>query len=238
MTVLITYPKDRIDENSRRRLDEAAQSVGGVIYLPLRRLRPTVPDEASLRIIASSDYLIITSGFALSRYLEQYRHLNWLATVVVLSRKMAAQAERYGLPHVLVPDEENQQGLVRLLATLPRARMALLCGDLRVPNDRIPEEIPRIRIYENVWDDALEQAAITAIGAGAIRPIDRILITSPSAYRRLQAIIGKIPERFSAHPTYYALGPSTADIIRKNGGNVIVPESDDVLRRAVELIGR
>ncbi|PJM72489.1 hypothetical protein CS006_10215 [Bifidobacterium primatium] len=240
MTVLITYPQDHIDEALRRRLDDAARPAGGVVYCPLRKLHATVPNESDLRTIASSDYLIITSNFALALYLEHYRHLNWLATVVVLSRKMATQAERYGLPHVLTPDEENQRGLARLLVTLPRARMAMLGGDLRVPHDHIPEEIPRIRIYENMWNDELEQSAVATIaaGAGADRPIDRILVTSPSSYRRLRAIIEKKPDSFAPTPTYYALGPSTADIIREDGGSVIVPESNDVLRRAIELIMR
>lgn len=240
MTVLITYPQERLDSAQRTRLEQA-ETHGSVVYCPLRALRGIDLDADAQQTIAASDPVIVTSPFALDVYAHRLRRLNPQATLIVLSRAMAAQAQRDGIVRTLVPDEENQRGVARLLASMPpsdTARAAVLCGDLRVPHDRIPQEIPRVRIYENAWDAEHEDAAVAAIARSAdeAHPIDRVLATSPSAYRRLQAIVARLPQRFAVRPRYYTLGPSTAAAIRGDGFDAVEAHGPGVLRDAVERI--
>jgi hypothetical protein len=104
---------------------------------------------------------------------------------------------------------------------------------------RIFDAIPRVQVYENIWNDALQQQAADAIAHGCElggSPVRRILVTSPSAYRRLVTIEQAIPRCF-ADPAYYALGHSTAASIQSDGHHAIVASHEqDVLAHAVSSI--
>ncbi|MBT1173074.1 hypothetical protein JS528_06860 [Bifidobacterium sp. MA2] len=67
--------------------------------------------------------------------------------------------------------------------------------------------------------------------------IGRILVTSPSAYRRLRAIMKRIPECFTAQPTYYTLGPSTTAVVEADGNVAKSPGTrTDVLHAAIRRL--
>lgn len=141
-----------------------------------------------------------------------------------------------------------------------------LCGNLHVPDDHTripitsvgPTPVPRIRIYDNAWDETDERNAVRSIRqtvaversddvgtcerdqriAHRMR-IDRVLVTSPSAYQRLQRIIALTPDSFIKKLTYYVLGPSTAHVIEANGDIAICPHVNaDVLRRILDRMLR
>jgi hypothetical protein len=101
------------------------------------------------------------------------------------------------------------------------------------------DAIPRVQVYENIWNDALQQQAVDTIARGCESggsPVHRILVTSPSAYRRLTRIEQAIPQCF-ADPVYYALGHSTAASIQSDGHHAIVASHEqDVLARAISSI--
>ncbi|KAA8828354.1 hypothetical protein EMO89_09295 [Bifidobacterium tissieri] len=141
-----------------------------------------------------------------------------------------------------------------------------LCGNLHVPDDHTripitsvgPTSVPRICIYDNAWDETDERNAVRSIrqtvaaersdDAGTCERdqqivhrmrIDRVLVTSPSAYQRLQRIIAATPESFIDELTYYVLGPSTAHTIEADGNAVICPRTNtDVLRRILDRMLR
>lgn len=141
-----------------------------------------------------------------------------------------------------------------------------LCGNLHVPDDHTripitsggPTPIPRIRIYDNAWGETDERNAVRSIRRSLTSArhddsrlqerdrqvenrmrIDRVLVTSPSAYQRLQRIIAATPESFIDELTYYVLGPSTARIIEADGNIVICPRTNtDVLRRILDRMLR
>ncbi|OZG57631.1 hypothetical protein BTIS_1284 [Bifidobacterium tissieri] len=141
-----------------------------------------------------------------------------------------------------------------------------LCGNLHVPDDhtRIPiagnptPVVPRIRIYDNAWDEMGERNAVRSIRRSLTSArhddsglrerdqqaenrmrIDRVLVTSPSSYQRLQRIIAATPESFIDELTYYVLGPSTAHTIEADGNAVICPRTNtDVLRRILDRMLR
>ncbi|TPF96124.1 hypothetical protein EP30_09195 [Bifidobacterium sp. UTCIF-39] len=141
-----------------------------------------------------------------------------------------------------------------------------LCGNLHVPDDHthtpitseVSTPVPRIRIYDNAWDETDERNAVRSLRRSLTSArhddsrlqerdrqvenrmrIDRVLVTSPSAYQRLQRIIAITPESFIDELTYYVLGPSTARIIEADGNIVICPRTNtDVLRRILDRMLR
>ncbi|OXN00533.1 uroporphyrinogen-III synthase [Bifidobacterium vansinderenii] len=263
MTVLITYPRHRIPRDLQDRLDLATAPIPP-LYLPLRRLRAVPLSSQDRDCIARSDYLIVTSNFALSTLIDHILpslDSAWRGTLIALSRKMEVSANAAGLRHVLVPDEENRHGLHRLLTTLmptlpPDAVVTELCGNLHVPDSHEPShktdiDVPKIRIYENTWEPIDKQRAADEIrrslAVGKAHDsttdndvrIDRIVVTSPSAYQRLQGIIAATPESFSKKITYYTLGPSTARIIAADHHPVILPTTNtNVLRQTLTQLLR
>ncbi|RSX50078.1 uroporphyrinogen-III synthase [Bifidobacterium callimiconis] len=266
MTILITYPRHKIPQDLQDRLDLAV-APATPIYLPLRHLQAVPLSSSDRNHIARSDYLIITSNFALTTLIDHILPSlasAWHGTLIVLSRKMESAANAAGLHHVLVPDEENRHGLHRLLAALTPmlpadAIVTELCGNLHVPDSHESAHhettshgpfhesaIPKIRIYENTWEPDDEQHATDEIrrsltAANTHDPtvntdirINRILVTSPSAYQRLQGLIAATPESFSKKLTYYTLGPSTARIITAAHHPVILPTTNtNVLRQTL-----
>lgn len=252
MTVLLTYPRDRVPAQLRARLERSAPT----LWLPLRRLVAVDVDEAGRRTMRGADRIVITSRFALQVYLERWWSPDWPGELLLLSRAMAAQARDAGARKVLVPAEENQRSLAALLRdssvardTAGAVRTVVLCGDVALPHDWLPASLPRIQVYANLWDADSQQRAADAVRAACAegdgdgddvrdRRIDRILVTSPSAYRRLRPIVAAAPECFDPSPTYYALGPSTeAAIVADGVGPVVAPaDHTDVLRRTIERI--
>lgn len=265
-SVLFTIEETRVDSESRRAMARAGIAP---VYRPLRELREVEPDEDGLRAILAADTVIVTSGFALKVYLA---HPRWRdperpapqrrtgdgerehsPALIVLSARMADEARAAGIRHVLVPNEENQRGVAKLLATLrDGARRAVrdssrgglrsswdgsqdsitaaahavhLCGSLSTPHDTLPADVARVQVYENHWDAACEDRAceIIADTPGTGGGIGRILVTSPSAYLRLRSIMGRIPACFADRPTYYTLGPSTTEAVEADGGEAVPP---------------
>ncbi|TPF85586.1 hypothetical protein BW13_09800 [Bifidobacterium sp. UTCIF-37] len=166
---------------------------------------------------------------------------------------------------ILTPTEENQRGVAALLKRMRYRHAVHLCGSLSVANSALPGDVERVRIYENHWDDECASHACEAIDAAiapdpnrtedtadlnadlndenaqqspiANRRINRILVTSPSAYRRLRSIMQRIPQCFAADPAYYTLGPSTTAAVEADGGTAVSPGSrDDVLQEAIERL--
>lgn len=231
------------------------------------------PGDAGLRAIRDADVIVITSGFALNIYLA---HPEWREdgtgqdapspTLIVLSERMAATAKAAGTvtgtkATILTPPEENQRGVAALLKRMQYRQAVHLCGSLSVAHSALPDDVERVRIYENHWDDECESRACEAIDAAiapdpnrtedaaglntenaqqpptANRRINRILVTSPSAYRRLRSIMQRIPQCFAADLAYYTLGPSTTAAVEADGGTAVSPGSrDNVLQAAIERL--
>lgn len=165
---------------------------------------------------------------------------------------------------ILVPPEENQRGVAALLKGMRYRRAVHLCGSLSVASvasaahSALPDGVERVQIYENHWDGECESRACDAIDAAiahdpnragdandldnvqlpdADRRINRILVTSPSAYRRLRSVMRRIPQCFATAPVYYTLGPSTTTAIEADGGTAVSPGSrDNVLHAAIERL--
>ena len=178
---------------------------------------------------------------------------------------MAAAAQAAGTKAtILTPPEENQRGVAALLKGMRYRRAVHLCGSLSVTSvasaahSALPDGVERVQIYENHWDGECESRACDAIDAAiahdpnrtedagdldngqlpdADRRINRILVTSPSAYRRLRSVMRRIPQRFATAPMYYTLGPSTATAIEADGGTAVSPGSrNNVLHAAIERL--
>ena len=178
---------------------------------------------------------------------------------------MAAAAQAAGTKAtILTPPEENQRGVAALLKGMRYRRAVHLCGSLSVTSvasaahSALPDGVERVQIYENHRDGECESRACDAIDAAiahdpnrtedagdldngqlpdADRRINRILVTSPSAYRRLRSVMRRIPQRFATAPMYYTLGPSTATAIEADGGTAVSPGSkDNVLHAAIERL--
>lgn len=166
---------------------------------------------------------------------------------------------------ILTPPEENQRGVAALLKRMRYRHAVHLCGSLSVAHSALPGDVERVRIYENHWDDECASRACEAIDAAiahgpnrtddaaglnaglndenaqqspiANRRINRILVTSPSAYRRLRSIMQRIPQCFAADLAYYTLGPSTTAAVEADGGTAVSPGSrDNVLQTAIERL--
>ncbi|WP_190973641.1 uroporphyrinogen-III synthase [Bifidobacterium callitrichos] len=262
-SILLTIEQRRVDREQQRRL--AAASAAAPVYCPLKELRAVDPGDAGLRAIRDADVIVITSGFALSTYLA---HPEWLdavlrsPTLLLLSARMAAVAQSAGTATtkvtILTPPEENQRGVAALLAGMRYRHAVHLCGSLSVAHSALPDDVERVQIYENYWDDECESRACEAIDTALThgpnrtedaddpgnarqpdhnRRINRILVTSPSAYRRLRSIMQRIPQCFTVNPVYYTLGPSTTAAIEADGGLAVSPGSrDNVLQTAIERL--
>lgn len=165
---------------------------------------------------------------------------------------------------ILVPPEENQRGVAVLLKGMRYQRAVHLCGSLSVASaastahSALPDGVERVQIYENHWDGECESRACDTIDAAiahdpnragdandldnvqlpdADRRINRILVTSPSAYRRLRSVMRRIPQCFATAPVYYTLGPSTTTAIEADGGTAVSSGSrDNVLHAAIERL--
>ncbi|PST45569.1 hypothetical protein CPA40_10330 [Bifidobacterium callitrichos] len=273
-SILLTIEQRRVDREQQRRL--ATASTAAPVYCPLKELRAVDPGDAGLRAIRDADVIVITSGFALNIYLT---HPEWREdgtgqdapspTLIVLSERMAATAKAAGTvtgtagtkAAILTPPEENQRGVAALLKRMRYRHAVHLCGSLSVAHSALPDDVERVRIYENHWDAECASRACEAIDAAiapdpnrtedaaglndenaqqppaANRRINRILVTSPSAYRRLRSIMQRIPQCFAADPAYYTLGPSTTAAIEADGGSAVSPGSkDNVLQAAIERL--
>ena len=175
---------------------------------------------------------------------------------------MAAVARDSGMKAtILTPPEENQRGVAALLKGMRHRRAVHLCGSLSVASaahSALPDGVERVQIYENHWDGECESRACDAIDAAIAhdpnrtgdandpdnvqlpdtdRRINRILVTSPSAYRRLRSVIRRIPQCFATAPVYYTLGPSTTTAIEADGEKAVSPGSRaNVLHAAIERL--
>lgn len=224
MAFLITYPEQKVNSKLQDRL----QSVGATIYCPMRLLRPVSVSNADKKLIADSEYLVITSPFSLSVYLTKFSQISPSATVIVLSQKMKSRLNEAGISKVRLPEQENQRSLVKLLRDLSDKKVIWLNGNLMLAHSLIPDSVKAVQIYENTWNKHLEQVAITKIRS---HQINRILVTSPSSYQRIKVIQQQIPQCFS-NVSYYVLGPSTGETIQRDGQRVVAPiNAIDVLNQ-------
>ena len=243
MSTLITYPASSIPADLRQPLANACNP----LYLPMRRLKPRRLDRETRRRVEHADIIMVTSEFALDIFLCDFAPA-WLGRhphgkLLVLSEAMAQRAAAHGVTNTLVSAEENRDGLVEAWRTLVNldaehnATAVLLQGNLHLASHTpLPDAVFPVSIYENVWNDEDETdasqriAAYTAINGR----VSRILVTSPSSYRRLRAICTANDTSFIHNPVFYALGPSTATAIRETGGIAVEPGvRKDVLRRII-----
>ena len=217
MSFLITYPENKVEKKLREKLSQITQ----VFYCPLRKLQSISLDNKSLKEIRRADYFVITSPFAARAYNQKIQALNTKAKVVVLSKKMAAKLKKEK-SQVLIAKFENQNGVNNLLKNIISDQDVIwLSGNLSAKNDSMPKGVKKVKIYENVWNEKLESRILEKISN---QNINRILVTSPSSFKRLRKIEKKLPKVFLS-PTYYTLGKHTASIIRKDFVKVISPEN-------------
>ncbi|GEM_PF-5061408 len=251
MSWLITYPQTAIPEDLAQRLAKSSNT----IYCPLRFLEPLPLDARQRADLLAYDRLIITSNFALRVFLSDiarpWADMHPHGTLLVLSQAMLRKIrdeDSLAHIHVHIPQSENRESLLELLHSLPNDRTALLCGDIALRGTRLPERVRSIPIYTNQWNEDHEQRAariITNAMSIVHRPdhgdardvITRILVTSPSAYRRLWRLRERLPECFSDRPELFALGPSTAQETRIHAETAKTPaDHRDVLRKTIELM--
>ena len=240
MSCLITYPANNIPADLRKPLADACDP----LYLPMRLLRPRELDNSERQAIVNADIVIVTSRFALGIFLTHYAHL-WhrlhpQGALLVISQKMSRYAVSHGVASTVVPKAENR---ISLLATLGDLRhgietrsVVFLSGNERLPCARkLPGYVQPIPVYDNVWDANMSRKARLHITehVASHGPITKVIVTSPSAYRRLNALRGTVTRCFCS-PVFYTLGPSTANAVRADGRKVIQPAvRKDVLRRTI-----
>ncbi|MFD1125069.1 uroporphyrinogen-III synthase [Lentilactobacillus raoultii] len=212
---LITYPKEKIEPALRARLNQVTTP----IYCPLRQLRAIALTEYDRWLIRQADSFLITSQFALTVYLKNLRRLNATAGLLVLSQKMATRLKAAGMTNVTVSLAENQRSLVSILQASTN-RIVALSGNLKAGSRSLPKSVQRVKVYENTWNEAAQESARQLLVA---KQINRILVTSPSSYRRLKKIEFQLPTNFVA-PTYYTLGAQTAQLIRRDHRPVKEPD--------------
>ncbi|PST48279.1 hypothetical protein COO72_08725 [Bifidobacterium callitrichos] len=147
---------------------------------------------------------------------------------------------------------------VHLCGSLSVTSVTSVTSAASAAHSALPDGVERVQIYENHWDGECESRACDTIDAAIAhdpnrtgdatdldngqladtdRRINRILVTSPSAYRRLRSVMRRIPQCFATAPVYYTLGPSTTTAIEADGGTAVSPGSrDNVLHAAIERL--
>lgn len=233
MSFLVTYPQERVAPDLQAQLAAAAPTQ----YVPLRHLAPVVLTSADEQLIANSDVIVITSPFALTVYLERLRDLTAHAMIAVLSQKMATRLTAAGVQHWVVAPQEDQASLQGVLQGYPvEIVMTWLRGNLTVAHAMA--QLPKLRmvqVYQNTWS-----AALTKTVAGQLSGplINRVLVTSPVNFRRLQQVQQLVPEKFG-QVTYYVLGKSTLKMIQDTNQLVIGPtQKKAVLRHIIQQMCR
>lgn len=199
------------------------------IYCPLRQLRAVTPTEHDCWLMRQADSFLITSQFALTVYLKNLRRLNATASLLVLSQKMAMRLKVAGMTNVTVSPAENQRSLAPILQA-STDRIVALSGNLKAGLRSLPKSVQRVKVYENTWNEAAQESVCQLLAA---KQINRILVTSPSSYRRLRKIEFQLPASFVA-PTYYTLGAQTAQLIRQDHQLVEEPsQAENVLAQMI-----
>lgn len=232
MGFLITYPQEKVAPDLQAQLAAVAPTQ----YVPLRHLTPVTLAATDEHLIATSDVLVLTSPFALTVYLDRLRDLAPLATVAVLSQKMATKLTQAGIQRFIVAPQENQASLQCVLQDYPTGTiMTWLRGNLTVAHamNQLPK-LQMVQVYQNTWSKAQTQLVADQLTA----PITRILVTSPASFQRLQQVKQLVPAKFG-QITYYVLGKSTLEIIRDTHQSVIGPtQMKAVLRQMLQKMCR
>lgn len=223
MAFLITYAEQHVAADLRQKL----ASTSPTIYLPLKRIRPVALTTAEIATIRCCHYVILTSPAAVDLYLAKYRSLNPEAIPLVLSQKMAEKLRVAGVKMVWSATAENAGSLADLITPTIENEACLLRGDCSVISQLLSATIDQVIIYKNEWDQVSQQVAIARL-TGQI--FTKVLVTSPSSYDRLAAIIKQLPTAF-ANVTFYTLGETTAKAIPTQ--NVIVAKGPGVLQDAI-----
>ena len=212
----------------------------------MRKLTIHALDAPELQTLLNSERLVLTSHFGLhvflTRYAADWRRQHPSGELVVLSAGMARQARDAGITHVHTPPKENRRSLMAYLAALDADEAVngtlVLTGDLHVPEQT---GMSTLVIYDNLWTDREREHDRREIAeyARTHGRFTKVLVTSSSAFRRLDQIARETPGSFD-HPEYYVLGPSTEAEIHRAGKKVVAPRSStDVLRQSIlQMLGR
>jgi uroporphyrinogen III methyltransferase/synthase len=194
------------------------------------------PVDAALDRIGSYDVLLVTSANAIRRFAERAtargRSLSGLsATVVCVGPKSAEATVAAGLPVHTIPAERfDAQGMLDAIEKhLPPTGRRFLLPRAAGARDTLPEglraagaAVDAVTVYRNVAPEADAPALRKRLMAGGL---DALTFTSPSTVRHFLQLLDEEARRAARRCLVAAIGPVTAEALRKEGlGPDVVPE--------------
>lgn len=224
MAILITYPQDKFNDEMLAGLQKWSP-----LFLPLKRIEYNQWTKRQYEVIANSDCLVVTSMLAIQALVKS--DVSTDKQVAVISHKAAALLRSFKFTNVIVSEVENRESLVKKLDEefANKGNIAFLKGNL-APDIPLRAKVTNIDAYQNVWTKEDQDRAIKKIGDA---DFTKVLITSPSAFYRFEAIEELLPSQFMS-AKYYTLGMSTQRTMNELGFDAWAPAHPrNVLKQTV-----
>lgn len=218
MAILITYPKSKVPVYWRIKLEQKDD----VIYFPFRILKAVYLGRQDKKTLQESKALTITSLFGAKVFSERLKELNPVATIYVLSQKIAnILTESIPNPIKVAPDE-NRQSLLKELEDKDVTDICWLIGDKA---EKYYSDFPgkKIIVYQNTWDKVHEGKALKIF---LKQRITSALVTSASNFDRMYEVMTKVDSSDYRQINYYVLGKSTGNYLEEKGLKVIYSDSN------------
>ncbi|GGI62578.1 uroporphyrinogen-III synthase [Limosilactobacillus caviae] len=229
MAILITYPKRKIPVYWRMRLEQMTD----VIYFPFRVLEPVKLRKEDQNRVRTSKALVITSLFGAKTFINELKSLNTSAPIYVLSEKIAKLLENKVANPITISPVENRASLATVLKADAVKDTCWLIGDkaLKYYGDFAGEKVV---IYRNTWDKLHESKGLKIF---LKQKITMALVTSASNFDRMYEVMTKVDSNEYKRISYFTLGRSTGEYLRRKGLDVTVPETKTgVLEQALSDI--
>ncbi|WP_010624050.1 uroporphyrinogen-III synthase [Companilactobacillus versmoldensis] len=224
MAILITYPEDKFSEEMLAGLDKRRP-----LFLPLKRIEYLDFNQAIYQKVADADCLVVTSMLAIQALVKSDISTN--KRIAVISPKAASLLRSFKFTNLIVSKIENRQSLVEQLNQIFTAdqKVVFLKGNL-ASDLPLNAQVDNITVYKNVWTGTDRDEAIRKM-AGL--DFTKVLVTSPSAFYRLEEIMEIIPSQFMT-TKYYTLGHTTQRIMTELGFDTYAPvHARNVLKQVI-----
>ncbi|QLL69192.1 uroporphyrinogen-III synthase [Lactobacillus sp. 3B(2020)] len=231
MTILITYPKKKIEPFYRLQLANKTD----VCYFPLRHLVPKELSREEREKIAQAKNLMLTSPFAAEYYSKKIARLNRQATLYVVSSKMANELKARGVANrIEVGTEENRQALIHKVEAENLTKVVWLLGDVALSHYQTVIG-DKVVVYQNMWTEADQGELLLTM---LQHKFQQFLVTSTSAAQRLLKSLNKLDSNNEEQQAiFYVLGESTGKYLESHHLRVVYPsEKQNVLDNIIQKI--
>jgi uroporphyrinogen III methyltransferase/synthase len=236
-TILITRDK----ENAEKFAERITELGGTPLFFPTIAIKPPVSrkeTDKALKNISSYDWIIFTSANS-ARYFLKHLDKNlrdiWRGKIAVVGKKTETALRAFGLKADIIPEKFDSMSLVTALKETGIEGKNILFPSSDIALNIIAEELKKagarvtgIVVYRTAAETPPDSEAV--IGKIKKGDVDCLVFFSPSAFTNFLKLICEetIQLLREGSIAFAAIGPTTAEHIKKSGMNVqIIPALSD-----------